>query len=167
MSAARPLAQRVFMAARPHQTPEKMRALAARPRPGRRNPAPLPVYPQPDAPLRRFYSTITRGIVADLGGTDVVSTAVREMIASFAGCATLLRGMNEKIVAGDHAEIEISEYAVLVSSLTKLGSRIGLKRLPKEIPSLESYLSDLNQRRANDAEACATEVEADDGSRVD
>jgi hypothetical protein len=147
MSAARPLAQRLFMAARPHQTPEKMRELARRPRPSRKNPAPLPVYPQPGGPARRFYSIITRGIVSDLGGTDAVPTALRELIASFAGCATLLRTQNEKIIAGDAAEVVVSDYAVLVSSLVKLGSRIGLRRVPKEVVSLENYLDDLNQRR--------------------
>jgi hypothetical protein len=124
-----------------------MRELARRPRPSRKNPAPLPVYPQPGAgQARRYYSVITRGIVSDLGGTNAVPTALRELIASFAGCATLLRTQNEKIIAGEAADVVVSDYAVLVSSLVKLGSRIGLRRIPKEVVSLETYLADLNQR---------------------
>jgi hypothetical protein len=100
--------------------------------------------PPPKSAARRYYHSIIRGITSDLGGD--LPTALRELVVNFGSTATLLREQNLKIVAGESAEIVIADFAVLINALVKLGSRVGLKRIPKEVVSLEMYLADLNQR---------------------
>lgn len=141
-----------------------MRELARKPRPGRRNPAPIPLrMPKPptDGPAGRYYGGIARGLITDLGGRGHVPTALREMVSNFAGVCTLLREQNYKIAAGKHDEVVVADYAVLINCLVKLGSRIGLCRIPKEIPSLELYLSDLKRRSDEEPEDAKIEFDAE------
>ena len=129
------------MAAQGHNhSPKQMRELARKPHPGRRNPAPIPLHmpkPPTDGPAGRYYGGIARGLINDLGGRENVPTALREMVSNFAGVCTLLREQNYKIAQGKGDDVAVADYAVLVNRLVKLCSRIGLRRIPKQIPSLE------------------------------
>ena len=123
-----------------------MRALAKRPRPNRKNPAAIALYPPPKSgEAAVYYARIVRGIVADLGGHNQIPTVLSELISNFGAVATLLRRQNIKIAKGKDADLDIAQYVLLTNALTKLGVRIGLRRVPKEIQSLDSYLADLKR----------------------
>jgi hypothetical protein len=130
-------------------TAEHMREIARLPRPGRRRPMAIPPHKPPkEGPAATYYAAIVRGLHNDISRRPPV--VLHEMMLNFAATATLLREMNFRIAEGKGDEIEVADFTVLVNTLVKLGVRLGLKRIPKEVPTLEAYLHDLNCK--NDGE---------------
>jgi hypothetical protein len=73
---------------------------------------------------------------------DSTLTAVQlAMVESFAGCVVLLDAMTTRALLGE--EVDPFAYCQLSSTLTRIGSRLGLTRKARtvETPSLGSYLS--------------------------
>ena len=90
----------------------------------------------------RFYAKLVRDIEADLGGRRHLSRIESELIRGFAGSATLLQYMNVQVALGDVSEIDLGGYATLASTMLRIGSRLGLRRVPRDVtPSLDQYLA--------------------------
>jgi hypothetical protein len=72
---------------------------------------------------------------------DSLTAVQLAMIESFAGCSVLLDAMTTKVLLGE--EVDVFAYCQLSSTLTRIGSRLGLQRKVKTIgPDLGSYLAD-------------------------
>jgi hypothetical protein len=87
---------------------------------------------------RRVYD-ICAAIVGDLGGADRLSETKLSLVRRFASLAVLAEAQEAKLANGE--EVNVMELAHLSSALVRLATRIGLKRVPREvIPTLHEYL---------------------------
>ena len=86
---------------------------------------------------RRFRDVMT-AIASDQGGLDELSEARLQLVRRFAACAVLAEEMEGRLGRGE--AIDIAHHALLCSTLTRLASRIGLDRIPKDVLSLDTYL---------------------------
>jgi hypothetical protein len=86
----------------------------------------------------RAFDAIARGIATDLGGESQLSTVQKHLIEAFAGIAIHVNDLNARLLLGQ--EIDIGEHSQVVTTLVRVASRIGLKRVAKQIPELDDYL---------------------------
>ena len=92
----------------------------------------------------KFFSKMVRDIQGDLGGRRQTTRVAGELIEAFAGCATALRYQTHQILLGD-AEIDLTGYATLASTMLRIGSRLGFERRARDVtPSLGDYLDEAN-----------------------
>ncbi len=61
----------------------------------------------------------------------------KELIQAFAGAATQMKYLNVQIALGDSSAIDLSGYATLASTLLRIGSRLGLRRRPRDAAILD------------------------------
>src|SRR5262249_11091652 len=88
--------------------------------------------------VMRRVKAISRAVVNDRGGIALCSEVQKQMIARFSAVAVLAENIEAELVLGGVVDIE--RHAVLVSSLRRLASRIGIDRVPKEVAGLSDYL---------------------------
>jgi hypothetical protein len=95
----------------------------------------------------RRYRDIVAQIVIDQGGG--LSESRMQLIRRFAAASVLAEQMEAKLANGE--EIDIQQHALLCSTLCRVGMRIGINRVPKDItpPDLKTYLA---MKQTNDAE---------------
>ena len=109
----------------------------------------------------RFFDKMVRDIQTDLGGRRQLSRIEGELIRAFAGAATTLQYLNTQVLLGETGEIDLSGYATIASTMLRIGSRLGLRRVPKDVTSLPDYLASLKEIDAEAAhDAAAEPVEA-------
>ena len=96
--------------------------------------------PETDGRLRisRRFRDIANFILVDQGGIDACSESRKQLVRRFAACAVLAEEMEGRLGRGE--AIDIAQHALLCSTLTRLASRIGLDRIPKDVLSLDTYL---------------------------
>jgi hypothetical protein len=101
----------------------------------------------------KFFDKLQRDIEKDLGGKDQLSRIERELVAAFSGAATTLRYLTHQILLGETAdEIDLAGYANMASTMLRIGSRLGLRRVPKDItPHLSDILDEVNGEEDRDA----------------
>ncbi len=87
--------------------------------------------------LGRRMRDIARAIQIEQGGDDIPE-ARWQHVRRFGGVAALAEQLDARIARGD--EINISEYALLVSTQVRIGSKIGIDRVPKDVATLDDYL---------------------------
>ena len=99
--------------------------------------------------IGRRFSDICGAIIADQGGPDRCTEARLQLIRRFAASACLAEALEARLAQGER--IDITEHALLCSSLVRLGQRIGLGRHAKDIvPSLSAYLESRDKAEARD-----------------
>jgi hypothetical protein len=87
---------------------------------------------------RRFFD-ICQSLIQDAAGVDRCSEAKLQLIRRFAAAAVMAENLEAKLARGE--EIDIQEHATLSSTLVRLGARIGINRVAKNItPSLSDIL---------------------------
>jgi hypothetical protein len=91
----------------------------------------------------RFFDRMVREIESDLGGRRELSRIETELIRGFAGAATTLQYLNHQVMLGEGSEIDLSGYAVIASTMLRIGSRLGLSRRQRTVQSLDQYLKTL------------------------
>jgi hypothetical protein len=96
--------------------------------------------PDTDGRLRiaRRFRDIANFILVDQGGIEQCSESRKQLIRRFAAAAVLAEQLESKLARGE--EIDVAAHALLCSTLTRLASRIGIDRIPKEVLSLDQYL---------------------------
>jgi hypothetical protein len=105
--------------------------------------------------IARRYRDIAGQIATDQGGADQCSESRLQLIRRFAACAVLAEQLEARLARGD--EIDIQEHALLCSTMTRIASRLGIDRVPREIdaasdPLYRTYLDALNsQGHADDS----------------
>jgi hypothetical protein len=80
--------------------------------------------------LKRF-DAIAKGIAADLGGEDRLSTVQKHLLEAFAGAAIAVSDINARLLSG--GEVDLLELSQMTSTLVRIASRIGIKRIPRDI----------------------------------
>jgi hypothetical protein len=99
--------------------------------------------------VARRYRDIAAAILADQGGEAQCSESRKQLIRRFAAAAVLAEQLESRLANGE--QIDIAEHATLSSTLVRLGSRIGIDRVPRNVtPSLSSYLESLEDDAADD-----------------
>jgi hypothetical protein len=79
--------------------------------------------------------------MVDQGGPDRCSESRQQLIRRFAAAAVLAEQLEASLARGE--KIDITEHALLVSTLVRVAQRIGIDRIPKMIvPTLNEYLVD-------------------------
>ena len=112
----------------------------------------LPLEQATDA--AKFYNRVVRDIVADLGGRRELTRIEGELIGAFAGGATVLRYLNRQVALGEIAEVNLSDFATISSTLLRIGCRLGLSRRQLDVTqSLAQIQAEHNTYNAdNDCE---------------
>jgi hypothetical protein len=96
--------------------------------------------------IARRYRDIASAILADQGGLEQCSESRLQLIRRFSAAAVLAEQMEARLANGE--EIDVSEHALLCSTLTRLASRLGIDRVPKPVMSLGDLLAqDLEEQR--------------------
>jgi hypothetical protein len=125
--------------------------------PGVKTLAPAPVRPRkhrrtkPQLSLRNqlkrnraieFMDSLIAEIEKDLGGHDQLSAIERSLVEGYGSSALLLQNLTYRLARGE--DISIAEHATTCSAMVRIASRLGLKRVAKDInatPDLQSYLA--------------------------
>ena len=90
--------------------------------------------------LGRRYRDIAEQLIADQGGAGQLSEARLQLIRRFAAAACLAEQLESRLVRGEG--INLQEHATLCSSLVRLGQRIGIERIARDVtPTLAQYLA--------------------------
>jgi hypothetical protein len=98
----------------------------------------------------RFFSKMLRDIESDLGGRSRLSRIELELTEAFCGSAVALRYQTHQILLGELAEVDLSSYATLGSTMLRIGGKLGFARRAKDVtPTLSDLLSEdqAEQRR--------------------
>lgn len=81
-------------------------------------------------------------VMADLGGEQRVSYAMRSLALRAANVETWLASVEARLLGGEKADADLlRSYLHGNNVLLGLYKTIGLRRVPKEIPSLQEFLS--------------------------
>jgi hypothetical protein len=81
--------------------------------------------------IARRYRDVSNAIIIDRGGLDRCSESRLQLIRRFAAAAVLAEQMEAKLARGE--EIDITQHALLCSSLVRLAQRIGIDRIPRAV----------------------------------
>ena len=101
--------------------------------------------------IARRYRDITRAIFVDQGGLDRCSESRQQLIRRFAAAAVIAEQMESKLANGE--QIDISEHALLCSTLTRLAQRIGIDRVALDLtPSLSDLLREDHARHMHEVD---------------
>jgi hypothetical protein len=100
--------------------------------------------------MARRYRDIVAQVIADQGGTEI-SEARCQLARRFAATACLAEAMEARLTNGE--TIDIAEYSLLVSTMTRVASRIGIDRRSRDVtPSLRDYLRESGTDNAEASE---------------
>jgi hypothetical protein len=97
----------------------------------------LPGIDQRSAIARRFRDVIA-AVCSDMGGADRCSEAKLQLVRRFSALVVQAELMEAALAEGK--PFDVSAHAHISSTLVRLATRIGLKRVAKEIPDLRDYL---------------------------
>jgi hypothetical protein len=81
------------------------------------------------------FDRITRGVEADLGGGEQLSTIERELVQAFAGAAVQINELNALCLLGK--AIDLADYAVICSTMVRVASRLGISRRARDVSVLD------------------------------
>jgi hypothetical protein len=98
--------------------------------------------------LGRRYGQAARDLISDAGGPDRCSAMQLALLRRVAACIALAEQAEVSLLKGE--KVNVVEYVLFCGIILKTARLIGTSRVPKELPSLEDYLANL-QRRNGDA----------------
>jgi hypothetical protein len=100
----------------------------------------------------RFYVRMQREIEHDLGGRPRLSRIELELVNAFCAGATQLQYMNHQILLGEGGEIDLAGFSQLASTMLRIGSRLGIHRVPRDVtPSLQDIIDQQQDSHDDDA----------------
>ena len=99
--------------------------------------------------VARRYRDISSQIAADQGSLDRCSEVRLQLIRRFAAASVLAEMMEARLANGER--IDVTEHALLASTLVRIARQIGINRIAKTVPTLSQYLSS-SRTRIIDAE---------------
>ena len=85
------------------------------------------------------FDAIATAIAQDLGGECNLSTVQKHLVEAFAGCAVHVGHINALLALGQ--EINVVEHSQAISTMVRVASRIGLRRVAREVESIDRYLA--------------------------
>jgi hypothetical protein len=102
--------------------------------------------PNVDGRLRitRRFRDIASAVAADQGGADNLSEARKQLIRRFSAAAVLAEELESHMARGE--EINVERHALLCSTLVRIGQRLGLDRIARDIsPTLADIMRESEQ----------------------
>jgi hypothetical protein len=91
------------------------------------------------------FEQIVSGIKQDLGHEP--SRVELGLIEAFAGACVVVDALNARLVSGQ--EIDLTQHAIAVSAMTRVATKLGIKRKPKPGPGLSDFLAQLKPGEAS------------------
>jgi hypothetical protein len=89
--------------------------------------------------IARRYRDIASAITVDQAGAGECSESRLQLIRRFAASAVMAEQMEAALVRGE--QIDITQHALLCSTMVRISSRIGIDRRMKNLtPTLSDYL---------------------------
>ncbi len=89
--------------------------------------------------IARRYRDIATAILVDQGGVEQCSESRQQLVRRFAAAAVLAEMLEAQLARGE--KIDISEHALLCSTLVRVARQIGVDRIAKNVtPTLSEYL---------------------------
>ena len=91
--------------------------------------------------VARRYRDLVAAVAADMGGVDHCSEARLQLIRRFAALSVQAEAMEAQLANG--ADIDITEYSQLTSTLVRVVARLGINRIARNVtPALRDYLEE-------------------------
>jgi hypothetical protein len=90
---------------------------------------------------------------------DRLAETKAQLIRRFSAQCVIAEQIEAQLASGN--KIDVEQHCQISSTLTRLAQRIGISRVPKEVPTLQEYI---RQREAELAEADQQIEEESDGS---
>jgi hypothetical protein len=81
--------------------------------------------------IARRFREIVEAVTADQGGAELCSESRLQLIRRFSAACVLAEQLESRLASGE--QIDVAEHALLCSTLTRLSSRIGIDRVPREV----------------------------------
>jgi hypothetical protein len=94
---------------------------------------------------RRQFDAIASEIAADLGGEDQLSTIQKHLVEAFAGVAVNVHDLNARLMLGQ--QIDVAEHAHAISTMVRVATRIGVRRIARDVTTLSEVLRSERERR--------------------
>jgi hypothetical protein len=106
----------------------------------------LPNLDGRSAAARRFRDIVS-ALAVDQGGIDLLSEARLQLIRRFAATCVLAEQVEARIARGE--QVEIGAHSTLASTLVRIGQRIGIDRVPRDIGNGlgDMWRAELQQQR--------------------
>jgi hypothetical protein len=105
------------------------------------------------------FDAIARGVCTDLGGEDQITTVMKHLVECFAGIAIQVSNCNARLLLGE--QVDVAEHSQAATTLVRLASRLGLKRVARDLsivpPSAEEYFA----HKARVKQATPTDVDVE------
>jgi hypothetical protein len=89
--------------------------------------------------IARRFRDIASQVLIDQGGADRCSESRQQLVRRFAAACVLAEEMEGRLARGE--QIDISEHALLCSSLVRLAQRIGINRVPRTVADIGDYVA--------------------------
>ena len=111
--------------------------------------------------IARRYRDISSAILADMGGFDHCSETRKQLVRRFSAAAVLAEAMESKLANGE--QIDVTQHCLLTSTMTRVASRIGIDRIPRDYLEHDDALELYERALANsiDAETDAAEAQTE------
>lgn len=93
--------------------------------------------------LARRFRDVLGQIVADLGGSALMSEGQRQLARRAATISVECERLEAQAMSG--ADIDLDAYGQMTDRLGRAFTRLGLKRVMKPVPDLQSYLEAKSQ----------------------
>jgi hypothetical protein len=93
-----------------------------------------------NSPAWKNYQKVLAGLTSDLGGEGRLSTVKQVLVSAFSAAAVRLNDLAARQMLGDHSILQQKSFAQTVGALTRIAEKLGVKRRPKEIGTLSTYL---------------------------
>jgi hypothetical protein len=91
----------------------------------------------------RQFDAIARGVAEDMGGEDQLSTVQKHLCEAFAGVALQVNDCNARLLLGER--VDIIEHSAACAILVRIASRLGIKRVARNIsiipPTADEYFA--------------------------
>jgi len=88
---------------------------------------------------RKQFDAIAAGIARDLGGADRLTVVQLHLVEAFAGAAVHVHDLNARLLLGQ--EVDVCAHSQAISTMVRIASRIGTKRVARDVTSLGQILA--------------------------
>jgi hypothetical protein len=96
-------------------------------------------------PYKR-YEMIRAAVLSDMGGAENTSEVQRQLISKFATLALQLEVLESAAIEG--TQIDLDLFGRCAGHLRRIAETLGLRRVPRDVPTLQEHLANLEREQA-------------------
>jgi hypothetical protein len=94
------------------------------------------------------FDAVAHAIAEDLGGEDRLSAIEKHLVEAFAGVSIHLGDIHARLLLGER--INICEHATAVSTMVRIASRVGVRRVVRDVtPTVGDYVRHIQSEEAD------------------